>query len=193
MSSDDHGDSSTATDSFTIPLRPLIEKRHRPDTLPVEIAQINAQWGTFRGVNEDQLRAKIQEEKDKEGLEDEEEEGEKPAGEVDSTERLEQLYKRRAEITQFALYASRVLTLVIRHGTNVCQSSTNGNHVRSRFRLPSPLETRPPSSRNLHVGFPQASRASWILELRDRQPSPEARIGSTRSKGGLTWVEVAKL
>lgn len=113
MSSDGPGDSSTTTRSFTIPLRPLIEKHDRPDTLPVEIAQINAQWGSFRGVNEDELRAKIQEEKDKEGLEDdegEEEEGGKPAGEVDSTERSEQLYKRRAEITQFALYVSRVLT-----------------------------------------------------------------------------------
>lgn len=103
MSSDAPGDSSATADSFTLPLRPLIEKRDRPDTLPVEIAQINAQWGSFRDVNEDELQAKIQEEKDKEGIEDEDE-GEKSAGEVDSTERLEQLYKRRAEITQFALY-----------------------------------------------------------------------------------------
>lgn len=103
MSSDAPGDSSAMADSFTLPLRPLIEKCDRPDTLPVEIAQINAQWGSFRDVNEDELQAKIQEEKDKEGIEDEDE-GETSAGEVDSTERLEQLYKRRAEITQFALY-----------------------------------------------------------------------------------------
>ena len=101
MSTQDTNDPPT-TDQFNLPLRPLIEKRDHPDTLPVEIAQINAQWGSFRDVNEDTLRTKIQEEKDKDGIEDEEE-GDK-AGEVDSTERLEQLYKRRAEITQFALY-----------------------------------------------------------------------------------------
>ena len=97
-----------ATDQFSLPLRPLIEKRDHPDTLPVEIAQINAQWGSFRDVNEDALRTKIQEEKDKDGIEDEE--GDKTGGEVDSTERLEQLYKRRAEITQFALYVSSTCT-----------------------------------------------------------------------------------
>jgi len=144
MSSDGPGDSSTTTRSFTIPLRPLIEKHDRPDTLPVEIAQINAQWGSFRGVNEDELRAKIQEEKDKEGLEDdegEEEEGGKPAGEVDSTERSEQLYKRRAEITQFALYVSRVLTLVI-------MDDTNAMSVKHKWKQCSLSILSPFSSRN---------------------------------------------
>lgn len=102
MATDDAGDLSTPADSLTIPLRPLIEKRDRPDTLPVEIAQINAQWGSFRDVSEGSLRAKLEEEQDKDGMN--EDEGDKSAGEVDSTERLEQLYKRRAEITQFALY-----------------------------------------------------------------------------------------
>ena len=101
MSTQDSND--PVTDPFNLPLRPLLEKRDHPDTLPVEIAQINAQWGSFRDVNEDALRTKIQEEKNRDGIEDEGEE-DKAAGEVDSTERLEQLYKRRAEITQFALY-----------------------------------------------------------------------------------------
>jgi mediator of RNA polymerase II transcription subunit 17 len=88
------------SDRFTLPLRPLTEKRDRPDPLPVEIAQINAQWGSFRDVNEETLRAKIEEEESKEyTIEDEGEAG----AELDTTERLDQLYKRRAEITQFAM------------------------------------------------------------------------------------------
>lgn len=103
MATERSGDASPTPDSFRIPLRPLLKKRDHPDKLPVEIAQINTQWGSFRGVSEDSLRAKIREEQEKEGILDEDE-GEKSVGEVDSTERLEQLYKRRAEITQFALY-----------------------------------------------------------------------------------------
>ncbi|KAI3140416.1 hypothetical protein CBS147326_2117 [Penicillium roqueforti] len=91
-------------DSFTLPLRPIPEKRERPDTLPVEIAQINNQWGSFREVNEDVLRNKIAEEEEKDGL-DEVDESDQDATDLDSTERLEQLYKRRAEITQFAMQA----------------------------------------------------------------------------------------
>lgn len=89
-------------DQFTLPLRPLIEKRDRPDPLPVEIAQINAQWGSFRDVTEESLRAKIEEEKSKEYTIDGDE-GEGAGAELDTTERLDQLYKRRAEITQFAM------------------------------------------------------------------------------------------
>ncbi|KAF4278761.1 RNA polymerase II mediator complex subunit [Aspergillus fumigatus] len=93
-----------ADDRFTLPLRPLIEKRDRPDPLPLEIAQINAQWGSFRDVSEESLRAKIEEEKSKEYT-IEEEEGEGAGAELDTTERLDQLYKRRAEIIQFAMQA----------------------------------------------------------------------------------------
>ncbi|GFF41132.1 mediator of RNA polymerase II transcription subunit 17 [Aspergillus udagawae] len=91
-------------DKFNLPLRPLIEKRDRPDPLPLEIAQINAQWGSFRDVSEDSLRAKIEEEKSKEYT-IEEEEAEGAGAELDTTERLDQLYKRRAEIIQFAMQA----------------------------------------------------------------------------------------
>jgi mediator of RNA polymerase II transcription subunit 17 len=89
-------------DSFTLPLRPILEQRDCPDTLPVEIAQINNQWGSFREVNEDVLRNKIAEEQEKDGL-DKVDESDQDATDLDSTERLEQLYKRRAEITQFAM------------------------------------------------------------------------------------------
>ncbi|KAJ5163936.1 Mediator complex subunit Med17 [Penicillium coprophilum] len=91
-------------DSFTLPLRPILEQRDRPDTLPVEIAQINNQWGSFREVNEDVLRNRIAEEEEKDSL-DEIDESDQDATDVDSTESLEQLYKRRAEITQFAMQA----------------------------------------------------------------------------------------
>lgn len=89
-------------ESFTLPLRPISEQRDRPDTLPVEIAQINNQWGSFREVNEEVLRKKIAEQADKDGA-GEEDESDQDASDLDSTERLEQLYKRRAEITQFAM------------------------------------------------------------------------------------------
>lgn len=90
------------SDSFNLPLRPLTEKRERPDPLPVEIAQINAQYGSFRDVTEDSLRTKIEADKNKDPWSDEEGNDNASADE-DTTERLDQLYKRRAAITQFAL------------------------------------------------------------------------------------------
>jgi mediator of RNA polymerase II transcription subunit 17 len=89
------------SESFSLPLRPLTEKPERPDRLPVEIAQINAQYGSFREVTEDSLRAKIEADKNKDPWSDEDEDVTTSADE-DSTERLDQLYKRRAAITQFA-------------------------------------------------------------------------------------------
>ena len=88
------------TDSFNLPLRPILDRNDRPDTLPVDIAQINNQWGSFRDVNEEVLRNKIAEDKDKDGIDEEPSED---GTDLDSTERLEQLYKRRADITQFAM------------------------------------------------------------------------------------------
>ncbi|KAF7585511.1 RNA polymerase II mediator complex subunit [Aspergillus hancockii] len=89
------------SDSFSLPLRPLTEKTERADRLPVEIAQINAQYGSFREVTEEGLRAKIEADKNKDPWSDEEG-GSKESADEDSTERLDQLYKRRAAITQFA-------------------------------------------------------------------------------------------
>jgi mediator of RNA polymerase II transcription subunit 17 len=88
-------------DSFNLPLRPVIEKRDRPDSLSRDIAQINAQWGSFRELSEASLREKIEADKNKDPWE--EDEVEKEAADLDTSERLEQLYKRRAEIIQFAL------------------------------------------------------------------------------------------
>lgn len=97
-------------ESFTLPLRPLVEKGGKKDTLPVRIAQINAQRGSFRDITEQSLQAEIDARKERgaevEGEEEEEKEKEaveaKRPPELDATERHELLYKRRAEIIQFA-------------------------------------------------------------------------------------------
>lgn len=86
--------------SFTLPLRPPVEKGPREDKLPIRIAQINAQRGSFRNVTEEDLKAEI--EAQKKGEEHKDDEG-KESTDVDTTERLDLLYKRRADITQFAL------------------------------------------------------------------------------------------
>ena len=89
-------------DSFSLPLRPLIEKRDRPDSLPVDIAQINTQWGAFRDVNETALREKIEADKHKDPWSDEDDD-DKANAELDTIERRDQLIKRRAEIINFAM------------------------------------------------------------------------------------------
>ena len=87
--------------SFALPLRPLKERQDAQDALPVQIAQINSQWGSFRDVTEEKLQDMIQEGRG--DATSEGEEGNKPAADLDRKERLEELYKRRGEITQFAL------------------------------------------------------------------------------------------
>lgn len=91
------------SDSLKIPLRPLVERRERKDSLPVEISQINAQWGSFRDVTEEKLLREAQTDAGAAGdVKRQEQVKEESTTELDSTERLDQLYKRRAEITQFA-------------------------------------------------------------------------------------------
>ena len=90
-------------DSFTLPLRPVAEARQQNDTLPIAIAQINSQWGSFRDVSEASLRAEIAAERDEETAPETKDDKADPTADLDSTERLEQLYKRRTDITQFAM------------------------------------------------------------------------------------------
>ncbi|KAL4907851.1 mediator of RNA polymerase II transcription subunit 17 [Aspergillus multicolor] len=92
------------SESFSVSLRPKVEKRDRTDSLPRDIAQINAQWGSFRELNEATLREKIEADKHKDPWE-EEDEGDNESADLETSERLDQLYKRRAEIIQFALQA----------------------------------------------------------------------------------------
>ena len=88
-----------------LPLRPQKAKGSKKDNLPIRIAQINAQRGSFRNITEQSLQEEInaQKEKSKRGDEDEDEKfNEENKNEVDATERHDLLYKKRAEIIQFA-------------------------------------------------------------------------------------------
>ncbi|PGG97958.1 hypothetical protein GX51_07071 [Blastomyces parvus] len=94
-------------DSFPLPLRPFIQKpATEPDSLPIRIAQINGQRGSFRNVTEQSLQAEIDAQRARRaaGLEAEETE-EAESQEVKSTDRLEQLFKNRAEIVDFVAQA----------------------------------------------------------------------------------------
>ncbi|EED14315.1 RNA polymerase II mediator complex component SRB4, putative [Talaromyces stipitatus ATCC 10500] len=97
------------TGSLMLPLRPQTTKTSKKDNLPIRIAQINAQRGSFRNITEQSLQDEIkaQKERSKDKLEEEEEESksQENVNEVDATERQELLYKRRAEIIQFAAQA----------------------------------------------------------------------------------------
>lgn len=89
--------------SLMLPLRPQKTKSSKKDNLPIRIAQINAQRGSFRNITEQSLQEEIKAQKEKSEEEDEEDEqNEENVNEVDATERQELLYKKRAEIIQFA-------------------------------------------------------------------------------------------
>ncbi|EER44922.1 RNA polymerase II mediator complex component SRB4 [Histoplasma capsulatum H143] len=96
-------------ESFPLPLRPLIEKSAtEPDSLPIRIAQINGQRGSFRNVTETSLQEEIHAERARNaaGVEGEEEEEEAvESQEAKSADRLEQLFKSRAEIVDFVTQA----------------------------------------------------------------------------------------
>ncbi|KUL89249.1 hypothetical protein ZTR_03778 [Talaromyces verruculosus] len=92
--------------SLMLPLRPQKAKSSKKDNLPIRIAQINAQRGSFRNITEQSLQEEIKAQKEKSKEEQEEEEKkEENVNEVDATERQELLYKKRAEIIQFAAQA----------------------------------------------------------------------------------------
>ncbi|KAL4912649.1 subunit 17 of mediator complex-domain-containing protein [Aspergillus aurantiobrunneus] len=118
------------TDSFSLPLRPIIEKRDRPDSLPRDIAQINAQWGSFRELSEASLLERIEADKHKDPCA-EEDDSDKESADLDTSERTDQLYKRRAEIIQFAGQAQMeaafaldfVSLLLSKHNTRQSETS----------------------------------------------------------------------
>lgn len=89
--------------SFTLPLRPVIDTADQEDKLPIQIAQINEQRGSFRNITEQSLLAEIKAAKEKGDDEATNPDEDPKAREADATERLELLYKRRAEITTAAL------------------------------------------------------------------------------------------
>lgn len=104
-------DSSTP---LKLPLKPHKTKTAQKDNLPIRIAQINAQRGSFRNISEQSLQDELQSQKQKsknknklgaeeDTVDENEKDGDnKTAQEVDATEHQEQLYKKRAEIIQFA-------------------------------------------------------------------------------------------
>ncbi|OJD12173.1 hypothetical protein AJ78_07185 [Emergomyces pasteurianus Ep9510] len=90
--------------SFFLPLRPIIQRpAAEPDRLPIQIAQINAQHGSFRNVTEQSLREEVDAQqalgREAEETEDAKSQDAKP------TDRLEKLFKNRAEIVDFAAQA----------------------------------------------------------------------------------------
>lgn len=87
--------------SFALPLRPVVSGTGKKDMLPVRIAQINAQRGSFRSVTEQSLQDELQARKEK-GDESDGESAMAPS-EIDASDRQETVYKRRAEILQFAV------------------------------------------------------------------------------------------
>jgi hypothetical protein len=91
----------TMTESFSLPLRPLIQKESKPDSLRDRITQINAQRGSFRNVTEKSLQAEIDALRSSEG--GAAEAGDLQAGEGEGPDRQEQLFKSRGEILDFAM------------------------------------------------------------------------------------------
>ncbi|PGH06114.1 hypothetical protein AJ80_08220 [Polytolypa hystricis UAMH7299] len=98
-------------ESFTLPLRPPTRRPSNPDSLATRIAQINAQRGSFRNVTEEGLQTEIDTLQAAGLTGDEEEEPE--SCDTKSPDRLEQLYKSRMEIIQFAAQAHAEATYAL--------------------------------------------------------------------------------
>lgn len=93
-----------ASESFTLPLRPVRQKTEKPDTLALRIAQINAQRGSFRNVTEAGLRAEIDALKAA-GRDPNEPVDEKDVkrDEGEELDRQERLLRSRGEMLEFAM------------------------------------------------------------------------------------------
>jgi hypothetical protein len=85
-------------DSFTLPLRPIKPKADQRDTLALRIAQINAQYGSFRNVTEASLQAEIDAEQHPDESVDQ-----KPPEKESLDTRQEELFKSRSEILEAAM------------------------------------------------------------------------------------------
>ncbi|KMQ42801.1 hypothetical protein A7C99_4921 [Trichophyton rubrum] len=91
------------SDSFSLPLRPVRKKIDDTDTLPIRIAQINAQRGSFKDVTEESLSEEItalrvsgKQELDIQGTEE--------SGN-NAEDREQQLFTSRSEMLEFATQA----------------------------------------------------------------------------------------
>lgn len=90
-------------DSFSLPLRSVTKSDSTKNSLPVRIAQINSQRGSFRNVTEQSLQEEIETAKAR-GSVEEDEELNRTGDEDDAPDRQEQLMKSRTEIMEFAAY-----------------------------------------------------------------------------------------
>lgn len=87
-------------DSFSLPLRPLHRKKPEQDSLATRIAQINAQYGSFRDLTEAALEVDIAAEKAGAPPRNQ------PAVGGKQPDRREMLLNNRLEIMQLAMYVS---------------------------------------------------------------------------------------
>lgn len=90
------------TDSFSLPLRPVTNNDSTKNSLPVRIAQINSQRGSFRNVTEQSLLEEIEAAKAQGTVEEDEEIN--GTDDEDAPDRQEQLMKSRTEMLEFAAY-----------------------------------------------------------------------------------------
>ncbi|KAJ5618786.1 hypothetical protein N7510_002770, partial [Penicillium lagena] len=192
---------STMANSFTLPLRPLLEKNDRSDSLSAEIAQINNQWGSFRDVNEEILRTEIAKEKEQDGSQDDE-----GAGEADTTERLEQLYKRRAEITKFAMqahmetmFALDFVSLVLsKHAPRQAETSMSAylKQVAPLGSLSSEVVTPPPKPESAKKDISVISRG-WRIQnfnsAANKLLSAASRLETEVASEARYWNEVLEV
>lgn len=89
------------SESFSLPLRPFIQKEAKPDSLPIRIAQINSQRGSFRNVTEQSFQAEIDALRSTDGVVADI--SDLKAGEGETSDRQEQLLKSSNEILEFAM------------------------------------------------------------------------------------------
>ncbi|KAM5434643.1 RNA polymerase II mediator complex subunit [Microsporum ferrugineum] len=91
------------SESFSLPLRPVRKKTDETDTLPIRIAQINAQRGSFRDVTEESLSEEIEalrvSGKQASDIAEDIESGN------DTDDKEQQLFTSRSEMLEFATQA----------------------------------------------------------------------------------------
>ncbi|KAL1954713.1 hypothetical protein VTO42DRAFT_766 [Malbranchea cinnamomea] len=192
------------SDSFTLPLRPLRPKPEKKDTLALQIAQINAQRGSFRNVTEAGLLAEIEalraagrdpDDPNEALLQKQDEDKE--------VNRQKQLFKSRAEILEFAMQAHAEATFALDF-VSLLASKYNPRHA--EMSMSSYLKSKAPlGSLGIDVTkIPERSEAEqkdvdvvsrgWKLEsfrsAADKLLRSAARLTETVDSETKYWSEV---
>lgn len=131
-------------DSFSLPLRSVTKNDSTKNSLPVRIAQINSQRGSFRNVTEQSLQEEIEAAKAR-GSVEEEEELNRTGDDDNVPDRQEQLMKSRTEIMEFAAYG--IDCIFPNPRCSFTKLIAIGKHM---LRLLMPLILSPCSSQNIH-------------------------------------------